>query len=63
MRLPFGINSASEEYQSRMNDALAGLDGIKVFIDDILVYGQGETIEDAVADHDIKVQRLFQRLQ
>ena len=51
-RLPFGIASASEEYQRRMNDALSGLEGIKVFIDDILVYGQGETLEQAVADHD-----------
>ena len=46
-----------------MNDALAGLDGVKVFIDDILVYGQGETREEAVRDHDEKIRKLFQRLK
>ena len=39
LRLPFGLLSASEEHQRRMNDALCDLDGIKVFVDDILVYG------------------------
>lgn len=42
-----------------MNDALAGLDGVKIFIDDILVYGQGDTLQEAIADHDIKVHKLF----
>ena len=42
-----------------MNDALAGLDGVKVFIDDILVYGQGETMEEATKDHDHKIHELF----
>ena len=45
-----------------MQDALTGLDGIKVFIDDILVYGQGETIEEAISNHDKKVHQLFLRL-
>ena len=48
LRMPFGLCSASEEYQRRMIDALAGIEGVKVFIDDILVYGQGETFEEAV---------------
>ena len=50
LRLPFGISSASEEYQRRMADTLAGIDGVKVFIDDILVYGSGDTLQEALAD-------------
>ena len=45
-----------------MNDALAGLNGVKVFIDDILVFGQGETLEEATKDHDNKIHKLFERL-
>ena len=38
-RLPFGLSCASEEYQRRMIDALSDLDGVRVFVDDILVFG------------------------
>ena len=46
-----------------MADALAGLDGVKVFIDDILVYGSGENLQEAMIDHDKKVEQLFHRLR
>ena len=55
LRMPFGLNCASEEYQRRMHEALEGLDGVKVFVDDILVYGQGKDNEEASRDHDRKV--------
>ncbi|KAL3856077.1 hypothetical protein ACJMK2_015273 [Sinanodonta woodiana] len=41
LRLPFGISSAPEEFQRRQHDALEGLQGTEVIVDDILVYGQG----------------------
>ena len=52
LRVPQGISSASEEYQRRQNEALAGLDGVEVIADDILCYGSGESMEEALADHD-----------
>ena len=61
--MPFGLTSASEEYQRRMNDALGDIQGIKIFIDDILVFGQGETLEKAILDHDAKIIKLFDRLK
>ena len=61
--MPFGLNCASEEYQRRMHEALEGLDGVKVFVDDILVYGQGKDNEEASRDHDRKVEQLFKRLR
>ncbi len=38
-RLPFGITSAPEIYQRRMERLLEGLTGVKTVMDDILVYG------------------------
>ncbi|KAG5278498.1 hypothetical protein AALO_G00099650 [Alosa alosa] len=52
VRMPFGIKPAAEEYQRRQHEALRGLKGVSVIADDILVYGCGDTNEEAVADHD-----------
>ena len=46
-RLPFGISSASEVYQRKMNDILRDLDGVQCLIDDVLVYGKDKTEHDA----------------
>ena len=43
-KLPFGISSASEHFQKRMSQILAGLDGVLVLIDDILVFGKDMTL-------------------
>lgn len=37
-RLPFGVNSAPEEFQTRLMNALEGVDGIALIADDILVF-------------------------
>ena len=61
LRMPFGIKPAAEEYQRRKHEALRGLKGVSVIADDILVYGCGDTDEDAMADHDKNVEALLQR--
>ncbi|KAL9970565.1 hypothetical protein ACROYT_G022964 [Oculina patagonica] len=61
LRMPQGISSAPEEYQRRQNEALSGLDGVEVIADGILCYGSGETIEDALADHDSNLLNLLDR--
>lgn len=38
-RLPFGITSAPEIFQRKMVETLDGHDGVAVYMDDILVYG------------------------
>ena len=45
-----------------MVEAIGDLNGVKVFVDDILVYGKGETHEEAIEDHDKKVHEIFKRL-
>jgi hypothetical protein len=61
LRMPFGICSASEEYQRRQTQHITDLQGVEVVADDHLVYGCGDTIEDAIRDHDTNLQKLLQR--
>ena len=45
VRMPFGISSAPEEFQRRLQDALHGLEGVAVVADDALVYGTGKQMQ------------------
>ena len=54
--MPQGINSAPEEYHHRMHDALRGLSGVEVIADDTLVYGCGDTLHEAIKDHDANLE-------
>ena len=56
-KLPFGISSAPEVYQKRMNQILEGLPGALCLIDDILIFGQDQT------EHDARLQATLKRLQ
>lgn len=60
-RMPFGVSPAPEEFQRRVNEALEGISGTMAIHDDILVYGCGETDEEAIVDHDKKLEALFDR--
>ena len=51
-RMPFGILPASEIFQLCLHEAVEGLDGVYAIADDILVAGTGDTLKNAVADHD-----------
>lgn len=42
LRMPFGICSAPEEFQKRMNNTFENLKGTAVLADDLLVFGKGE---------------------
>ena len=59
--MPFGVSPAPEEFQRRLDQALAGLNGCKAIADDILVFGCGATDDEAVRDHDKKLIALLQR--
>ena len=60
LRMPFGIAPAPQEFQRRLNQALEGLDGVRTIADDI-VYGVGDTENDAVVGHDRKFLALLER--
>ena len=43
-----------------MHQLIEDLDGIEVIADDFLVYGKGNSNEEAVADHDQNLQAFLQ---
>ena len=61
LRLPFGLCTAPEEFQRRLNHALEGLKGVHTIHDDILVFGEGSTEDEALVDHDRNLRSLMPR--
>ncbi|KAJ1160879.1 hypothetical protein NDU88_001369, partial [Pleurodeles waltl] len=55
--MPFGLASAAAVFQRAMERLLGGLQGIKVYQDDILVYGRDEK------EHNERVRGVLQRLE
>lgn len=62
-RVPFGISPAPELYQMVQHEIVEGLDGVECICDDILIYGCGNTEEEAILDHNSKLRSLMQRLR
>ena len=56
-RLPYGISSAPEYFQKRMEKELTGLQGVLCHIDDILVIGRNKE------EHDERLVKVIQRLK
>ena len=60
-RLPFGLSASSEIFQKRLIQALEGLVGVACIADDILIYGVGDTLDEATQDHDKNLSMLLER--
>ena len=60
LRLPFGISSAPEEFQLGLA-SLEGLEGIVNVADDILMFDEGTTYEEAERDHGRRFVALVER--
>ena len=50
-----------EEFQRRLNHALDGLTGVLTIHDDIFIFGEGSTVEEARTDHDNNFHSLMRR--
>ena len=61
LRMPFGISSTPEIWQRKMHEAIEGLQGVEVIADDFLVCGFGDTVDEAVMDHDQNLTVFLQR--
>ena len=61
LKLPFGISPAPEYFQHRLDQAIEGLPGVRTVADDILITGEGDTLQDAVKDHDKNLLALLAR--
>ncbi|KAL5460200.1 hypothetical protein EMCRGX_G033628 [Ephydatia muelleri] len=55
-KLPFGISSAPELFQRRMDGILSGLDGILCHMDNVLIFGSSQ------GAHDCRLQAALQRI-
>ena len=62
-RLPFGLKVSSEIFQRKHNEALVGLNGVICIADDLVVYGRGNTREEADADHEQNLLALQKDVQ
>ena len=61
LRLPFGLSASSEIFQKRLRRALEGLTGVACIADDVLIYGIGDTLDEAGQDHDRNLTQLLER--
>ena len=61
LRLPFGFSVSPEIFQKPVIQTLEGLEGVLNITDDIIIYGIGNSPEQASADHDRKLEMLLQR--
>ena len=61
VRLPFGIASAPEEFQRRTLEIIEGLKGVFVIADDCLIVGEGDTVAEAIQNHDQNLQAFLDR--
>lgn len=62
-RVPFGISPAPELYQRVQHEIIEGLEGVECICDDLLIYGCGDTHEEAMSDHNKKLKKLLIRLR
>ncbi|KAL6460946.1 hypothetical protein MHYP_G00309120 [Metynnis hypsauchen] len=61
LRMPMSISPAPEIFQRKLMQALEGLPGIYIIADDVLITGEGETVENATKDHDEKLRHFLNR--
>ena len=59
--MSFGLSPPLEEFLRRIDIALEGVPGQKAIANDILVFGPGDTEEEAFEDHDRKLREVFTR--
>ena len=56
-KMPFGISSAPEHFQKRMNHILTGLNGVLCLMDDVLIFAKDQ------AEHDKRLEAALTRIQ
>ena len=59
--MPFGISSAPEVWQQKMNEIIEGLIGVEVIADDFLICGFSDNTKDAIINHDNNLCQFLRR--
>ncbi|XP_058828067.1 uncharacterized protein K02A2.6-like [Topomyia yanbarensis] len=62
-RLPFGIAPAPDIFQMKLLEVIEGLHGVECIADDLLIYGIGDTLEEALENHNVCLEKLLVRLE
>jgi hypothetical protein len=62
LKMPFGISPAPEYFQQFLEREIENLPGARTVADDIIIYGEGDTVEAATVDHDRKLKFLAQEI-
>ncbi|XP_061876955.1 uncharacterized protein K02A2.6-like [Entelurus aequoreus] len=57
LRLPFGIKSAPEIFHRAMEQIIEGLDGVRVYIDDIIIWGS------TAQEYNERLNRVMERIK
>ena len=60
-RLPFGLKVSSEIFQRKLDETLGGLKGVFSVVDDVVVEGCGQTMEEAQIDNQRKLTKTLKR--
>ncbi|XP_062558191.1 uncharacterized protein K02A2.6-like [Armigeres subalbatus] len=61
--MPFGVSCAPEIYQKAQQQLISGLPGVRCLADDVIIFGCGDTVEEAMVDHNGKLQATLQRFR
>ena len=51
----FGISVAPDGFQRIIDENLGGLEGVKAIVNDILIWSDDDSFEEATASHDKKL--------
>ncbi|XP_065073526.1 uncharacterized protein K02A2.6-like [Ochlerotatus camptorhynchus] len=62
LRMPFGISPAPEIFQKKLHETIHGLRNVRALADDVLIYGCGETEQEAMRDHNANLKAFLQRM-
>ena len=57
LRMPFGIISASEIYHRAMDNILEGLEGVRCYVDDVVIWGS------TLLEHNERLTKVLQRVR
>ena len=60
-RLPFGLKVSSEIFQRKLDEALEGLEGVFSVVDDVVIAGCGQTMDEAQVDNQRKLTETLKR--
>ena len=55
------ISPAPEYFQPFLEREIENLPGVRTVADDIIIYSEGDTVEEATVDHDRKFKAFFDR--